>query len=174
MNPGDMLQVLSDAELDLPKLLLEGPETWQTLDIDYEPPHVERLWRPWGEFRISLHRIWPCRDPALFHPHPWPSAMRVVRGAYTMGIGYSEPGYRPCEVARVVLEAPSVYEMVSQQGWHFVRPMGANPSLSVMVTARPWETQIFDHDKFGKAANLKPLSDEKRIEVHRDFVRHYC
>ena len=84
-----MLATLHEAEDALPDLLREGVDAWRSLDIDYEPPHVERLWRPWGpvvstgamtipsRFRLSLHRIHPC-ETALFHPHPWPSAVRII------------------------------------------------------------------------------------------------
>ena len=123
-----MLRALHEAEDALPDLLSVGVTSWRSLDIDYDPPHVERLWRPWGpvistgamsipsRFRINLHRIHPC-ETALWHPHPWPSAIRVVTGRYEMGIGYAaeqslDPDQKPVEVARVVLGPGDQYEMI--------------------------------------------------------------
>ena len=72
-----MLDVLTQVERALPALL-QDESVWQSLYVDYHPPMVERLWTRWGEYRVFLHRIHPCeRGQALFHPHPWPSAMRV-------------------------------------------------------------------------------------------------
>ena len=83
-----MLDVLEAVEQKLPELLRDEAG-WNSLFIDYHPPTVERLWRTWGEYRVSLHRIHPCeRGTALFHPHPWPSAMRILSGEYEMAVGY--------------------------------------------------------------------------------------
>ena len=85
-----MLDVLAAVEQALPQLL-QDENAWHSLYIDYQLPTVERLWRPWHEYRISLHRIHPCAPgEALFHPHPWPSAMHVLAGAYEMAVGYGQ------------------------------------------------------------------------------------
>ena len=182
-----MLAKLHEAEDALPDLLREGVDAWRSLDIDYEPPRVERLWRPWGEFRISLHRIHPC-ETALMHPHPWPSAVRVITGRYEMGIGFSEAdwhkagrnfegfGYEgprgPLEVARVVLGPGAQYEMTNHWGFHYVKPLEES-SLSLMVTARPWKQQVFDHSKFGKAADLKEMGPGAKDLLHKRFTAEY-
>ena len=73
-----VLDTLAAVERGLPALLRDEG-AWKSLLVDYHPPTVERLWRPWGAGRVYLHRIHPCaRAEALFHPHPWPSAMRVL------------------------------------------------------------------------------------------------
>lgn len=83
-----MLDVLAQLEQDLPEML-KDESIWRSLYVDYHPPTVERLWTPWREYRAFLHRIHPCdRQQALFHPHPWPSAMRVLEGAYEMAVGF--------------------------------------------------------------------------------------
>jgi hypothetical protein len=63
-----MLDTLYAVERELPALL-QDEGAWKSLYVDYHPPLVERLWLPWGSYRINLHRIHPCaRDEALFHP----------------------------------------------------------------------------------------------------------
>ena len=136
--PRSMLQILYNVESGFLRKLNADPTGWNTLDIMYEPPRVERLWRQIDdEVRVFLHRIHPC-DKALFHPHPWPSAVHVLSGSYWMEIGFGAGQVEPRRAATTILEAGSRYEMVDPDGWHSVRPVGA-PSLSVMVTARPWK-----------------------------------
>lgn len=132
-----MLSTLYEAERALPQLLTSA-EGWQSLDIDYHPPRVERLYRPFGAGRLMVHRIAPCtREQALFHPHPWPCAVRVLTGPYEMGTGYGA-GVSPPEVAvRLVADGSLAYEMVEPDAWHYVCPRGGS-TLSVMVTGPPW------------------------------------
>lgn len=85
-----MLELLARLKLELPDLLIDDT-AWQGFYIDYHLPIVERLWRQWNEYRVYLHRIHPCKsEDALFHPHPWPSAMEIVSGAYEMIVGYGQ------------------------------------------------------------------------------------
>lgn len=133
-----MLERLAEVEVQLPALLSD-PAGWRSLDIDYHPPRVQRLYRPWCGLRLSLHRIWPCEpDAALFHPHPWPSAMKVVRGTYRMAMGYGSGTTPPPVMATMLLRAGSCYAMTDPDIWHDVRPLGG-PSLSVMLTGTPWQ-----------------------------------
>lgn len=177
MNPGDMLKIGHEVEDALPDLLREGPDAWQSLDIDYEPPRVKRLWRPWKDYRVNLHQIFPCAQ-ALYHPHPWPSFVRIITGYYEMGIGHSTAipfqNIMECdkEVARVVLGPGAQYEMLNPHGWHYVKPL-REPSLSLMVTARPWDPPVFSHDQFGKAADLKPLDPEDKAALLNVFTEGY-
>src|SRR5262245_5320802 len=84
---GNLLDTLRRFEQKLPDLLAD-PAGWETVDVDYEPPRVERLWRQLEpDVRAFLHRIHPC-ERALFHPHPWPSAVKIVSGTYEMLVGY--------------------------------------------------------------------------------------
>src|SRR4051812_42565464 len=116
-----MLALLADAERALPSLLADDGR-WQTMDIDYEPPRVERAFTQVGDNRVAVHRIHPC-ERALFHPHPWPSAVWIVSGSYEMAVGFGAgPTPRP-EAATCILAAGSRYEMIHQDGWHSVRPL---------------------------------------------------
>jgi hypothetical protein len=105
---------------------------------------------------MFLHRIWPC-DKALFHPHPWPSAVLVLSGVYEMGIGYGVGKKGPPEAATVLLTAGSSYEMIEPDGWHYVRPIG-KPSLSLMVTAQPYDIHHLGEKK--PTEKLHALSDD--------------
>jgi hypothetical protein len=135
-----MLDVLAMAEAALPALLLDGG-IWQSLHVDYHPPTVDRLWTRWGEYRLFLHRIHPCAPgEALFHPHPWPSAMRVLDGEYEMAVGFGQGMAEPPFAARMVARGDFRYEMTHPDAWHYVRPIGG-PTLSIMVTGKPWERE---------------------------------
>jgi hypothetical protein len=161
-----MISLLNEALLDLPDLL--SKDDWESKLVDYETPHVERLYRPWREqYRLSLHRIFPCEQP-LFHPHPWPSAVTIVSGQYEMAIGYGTGPTPPPVAATVVLSTGASYEMKEPDGWHSVNPI-CEPSLSVMVTDKPFEfynpaTQLGK----GKAPkNLDPKAKEFLLNAFR-------
>lgn len=132
---GDMIQKLFRVEEMLPGLLRQAG-LWHSLDIDYEPPRVERVWAQVNDLRVSLHRIHPCEVP-LFHPHPWPSAMRVVTGSYEMAVGCGPGDDPPGEAMTILIGPGTVYEMPNPDAWHYVMPLGG-PAMSLMVTGRPW------------------------------------
>lgn len=164
-------EALARAEKALPELLQDALG-WHSLDVNYEPPHVERLWRPFADdFRLYLHRIHPC-DRALYHPHPWPSAIRLVEGEYEMGVGYSDasytaPGFSPPTAAKLILTKGSMYVMDDRDGWHYVKPLGG-PSLSIMITGRPWARWAPKAD-----FTLSSLSADKERALLEDFARYY-
>ena len=133
-----MLKVLAAVKMELPELLVDA-DAWQGLYIDYHPPVVERLWRQWRQYRVYLHMIHPCKpEDALFHPHPWPSAVEIVSGKYEMTIGYGQGNTPPPIAATVVLCAGSTYEMTEVNGWHAVRPLDGM-STSLMVAGPRWD-----------------------------------
>ena len=162
-----MLDVLCAVEQELP-LLLQAEAGWNSLYIDYHPPFVERLWRPWQEYRIQLHRIHPCtRQEALFHPHPWPSAMRVLAGEYEMAVGYGAGETPPPVACLLIAGAGFRYEMTDPHAWHYVRPLNA-PSLSLMVTGRPWQPAApKSHPE------LRPLRPEQKEVLIQMFRSRY-
>jgi hypothetical protein len=162
-----MLDVLAAVEKELPALL-EEEGAWKGLYIDYHPPTVERLWRPWGGYRLSLHRIYPCGPgAALFHPHPWPSAMRILEGRYEMAVGYG-PGLKPPPfAARLIAGGDFVYEMTHPDAWHYVRPLDA-PTYSLMVTGPPWDRPAPRSDQ-----PLRPLTAEQAAGLFAFFRKRY-
>jgi hypothetical protein len=162
-----MLNVLSAVENELPQLL-QDEAGWNSLFIDYHPPFVERLWRPWQEYRIQLHRIYPCgREAALFHPHPWPSDMRVLSGEYEMAVGYGQGETPPPIACRLIASADFRYEMTEPAAWHYVRPLNA-PTLSLMVTGKPWNPAApKSHPE------LRALRPEQKATIFQFFRSRY-
>src|SRR3990167_1167848 len=103
IKQGEYITLIERIEKEIPVLLKQ--DDWNTLYIDYELPIVERAWRQHGEHRIFLHRIHPCeREQSLWHPHPWPSAVKVISGEYEMGVGYGEKS--PPVAALMIAKAP--------------------------------------------------------------------
>lgn len=136
-----MLHKLHEAEEELPELLKDW-SSWSGLDITYHEPRVERVWRQWGNYRISLHVIHPAlKVDCLYHPHPWASAIRIVHGGYEMGIGYGQGFEPPEEACKIILTTGSEYSMENKDGWHYVRPIN-NASLSIMVSGQPWGREM--------------------------------
>ena len=133
-----MLDILHAVERDLPRLL-SSAEGWQSMRIDYHPPFVDRVWREWGEYRVSLHCIEPCAPSgSLFHPHRWPSAMRILEGKYEMAVSFAKGDVAPPIAARLIASGPMEYEMVDETAWHAVRPIGG-VAWSVLGTGKPWD-----------------------------------
>lgn len=162
-----MLDVLHNLEKTLPELL-KKPEKWHSLFINYHPPFVERLWHQAGEYRICLHRISSCASKeALFHTHPWASAIRVLRGTYEMGVGYTKNSGPPPVAAKIMLQAGNTYEMTDPNGWHYVRPLTDN-TLSVMVIGQPWKPE-----RSRKRLNFQPLSGTAVRELLCEFSAFY-
>lgn len=180
MDDGDMLAMLNRAELALaPKGgLLDTPDDWNTLDVDYEPPRVERLWTEFEDGRLYLHKIHPC-DKALYHPHPWPSAIKITWGRYEMAVGYHRgmPGENqhhagqtpppPPFASLLVLVPGSTYEMIRPGGWHYVRPLGY-PSYSIMVTGPKWRG-VWSPKVDRKLEPLDDLTKASMLESFRSF-----
>lgn len=135
---GVMLAKLKEAEQYLlENVLFDTDEGWDSKVIDYTPPLVDRLYRQWGDYRISLHRIHPCEvDQAFLHPHPWPAAFRVF-GEYEVGFGYSATNDPP-EITHTIRTSPGLaYEMTHPHAWHYVAPT-QRPVLTIMVTGPLW------------------------------------
>jgi hypothetical protein len=159
-----MLNLLHEAEAELP-LLLDDREGWKSLFIDYHASFVERLYRPWRENRLYLHCIHSCpASAALFHPHPWPSAMRVHTGTYEMGIGYGRE--LPPVAARIVASGPMEYEMTDRDTWHYVRPIGG-VALTVMISGPPWERESPAPSK--ALSPLAPARVSELLAIYRDL-----
>lgn len=162
-----LITKLLEAESALPKLL--GDESiWQSLFVDYHPPFVDRLWCRWQEYRLYLHRIHPCSaHETLFHPHPWPSAMRVVSGEYEMRLGFGTGMIEPPVAATLILGPGSLYEMAHPDSWHSVRPL-STATLSVMLTGVPWDRPSHKSNK-----TLGSLPAEDACELLQIFKHHY-
>lgn len=164
----EMLKALHAIEKQLPDLL-QDTEGWQSMFIDYEQPIVKRIWRQLGEYRVCLHKIHSCnKDKAFFHPHPWPSAMKILKGAYEMGLGYSTSNEIPPIMTTLVLKKDSEYVMDDIRAWHYVRPV-TEYAYSVMVTGLPWGTKV---PKSNQA--LQPLDPAVYQKLFCEFQTFYA
>ena len=156
-------KTLEEVEKELPTLLSNNEE-WHSLDVDYDSPRVERVWRQHGDFRICLHRIHKTPTETLFHNHPWPSVMRILEGSYEMGIGYSSNGELPVIAATTILSEGSSYEMLDPNSWHYVKPL-SDVTYSIMISGKPWVVAPPSISQ-----NLKQLNEESKKEI-LDFFR---
>ena len=155
-----LLKELESALVKLP-VLLQRPDIWQTSFINYEKPFVERVWCEYANFRLNLHCIHPCSpEESFFHPHPWPSAMKVFKGTYQMDIGYGDGNDPPPVAATTLLSPGSCYQMVNIDSWHSVCPID-NPVISVMITGKPWNRGM---PKYNKGEKIL-LSEERKQEI---------
>lgn len=169
-----MLDILHEVEANILRLI--HTEKWNTLYIDYENPTVERLWIPYKDFRVSLHKIHPCEKP-LVHPHPWPQAIRVLSGHYEMGVGFADHDRwedPPTNLVKMrvdtsVLSSEGfVYEMLDRNGWHYVKPLGTEFVYSLMVTGAPWGRATPKSNK-----PLRPLTAAEACSIKQFFIDHY-
>jgi len=156
-----MLNILDKFEKQLPKLLKD--HKWNSLYIDYHPPVVERVWRQIGDYRFALHRIHPCKKP-LYHPHPWPTAVKIIEGSYEMGVGYGKK--KPKIASRIILTKNSTYEFIDPNTWHYVKPI-KKPVMTIMVSGKPFKKSKPTHP------HLKHLSEKKKKEILDYFENIY-
>lgn len=162
-----MLKNLFNIEKQLPKLL-DNKDNWQSVYVDYHKPFVKRLWKQEGDLRIYLHQIFPCeKEESLLHPHPWPSAMKVISGFYEMGVGYSDTNKEPIIASTLILPENSYYEMVDINSWHYVRPL-ENPSFSLMITGVPWK-----RESPKSSYPLRELQEDEKLIIFQEFERYY-
>ncbi len=151
MRPGFMIDLLAEAEKALPPLLA-SPDGWSTLYADSEKPTLLRMWRSWEGYRIYGHKLLPClRSEALFHPHPWPFAVRILQGSYEELLAAGDPTANLIS-GMSVFGRGAVYERMCPTLWHAVRPI-AVPCWSFMVTGLPWS-----HEKQPSNTPTRPLT----------------
>ncbi len=173
MRDGEMLEVLARAERALagPRNLLDDPDGWDTLDVNYVPPRVERLWRDFEDGRVYLHRIHPC-EKAFYHSHPWPSAIKILSGGYEMGLGYAPPARGPAKPVTIRLPEGASYEMIHPAGWHYVRPIGA-VNYSIMVSGPVWPLPRRVPKPPAESRKFGPLNADEKASILETFRSFY-
>lgn len=165
------IEILKSLEPNI-KDLLNLPDIWKTLDVDYHPPRVERLYTDYEGFRVFLHTIHPTDSPCLFHKHRWPAAFKQVSGAYEMGITYSQAEVASDEawslptIARFIINEGSYYEMTQTDCLHYVKPLDS-PSMSIMITKELYYEA--DFRKEGLQVQLQELGEERKLELLNQF-----
>lgn len=146
--------------------LLEDEAQWDSLLIDKYPPVIYRLSLPvTDELTLVLHKLFPCPvdSDAYIHSHSWPFALKIIRGEYEMGVGFSTNRKEPPPIIhKIIIGSGTVYEMSSSDIWHYTKPLSNEPSYSVMLIGKRWRPR--------EAQNIAPLSVEQRKEVF-DFFR---
>lgn len=163
-----MIELLQKCEDSLGELLLK-PEIWKTLDVDYFPPRVERVWTQLDpEHRLFIHVIHPTDEPCLFHKHRWPAAFKMIQGSYEMGVTYSEKeissdeAYKLPVISKFILTSGSYYEMLNTHTLHYVKPLG-DPSISLMITGTLYPEAYIRKEVLNK--ELNPLSDNRKNQI---------
>lgn len=132
-----MIKLLNKIEENLGDILFKNADNIRTMYIDYHKPYVSRMWfiDKENDCRVFLHKIETCQESkeALYHPHPWDSAMRIIAGQYEMGIGHSETNEIPKTDCKLILRSGTCYEMTEMHGWHYVSPID-EPAYTLMIT----------------------------------------
>jgi hypothetical protein len=140
-------------------------DDWESKAIRYEYPHVDRLFMKYATpgstaARLNLHVIRPCSDDALFHPHPWPSAMKILKGSYKMKVGDKECAnpHRVVKEHGTITLVPGMYSMNDHRMWHSVQVAPGTAVYSIMVTGLPYEgeTDYMNAQRNGTIATPGP------------------
>lgn len=149
---------------------------FQSLYVDYEPPYVERLWYQLDpSHRVFLHHIPSCRpSEALWHPHPWPSIVRVLDtrqysdGYYEHGVGYDSKreGDPPTGVVQRI-RGEITYVMDDPHAWHYVAP--SDIVFSIMIVGAPFPQEQLSPGYRRPTKKLGPLSDARVEQLLRGW-----
>lgn len=147
--------------------LLCDASIWNSVDVNYHLPHVERLWCQLGKYRLHLHFIHACeKGESLMHPHPWSSVIHVLEGEYEMGIGFGEGIDTPEVFSTIVSQGSMYYEMPHRDAWHYVRPVKGVCS-SVMLTGEPWNREMPLSEEVGELSGLH----NDRVHVMLEYFK---
>ena len=162
------IEHLKEAEKHLPRLLLQS-DAWNTLDVDYFPPRVERLWTQFdNDHRLFIHLIHPTSEQCLFHKHRWPASFKMLNGSYEMGIAYSEEevtsemAYKIPIISKFELTEGSYYEMTNTNTLHYVKPLDGI-SISLMLSGPLYPEAEFRKEVLNK--ELQPLSEFRKTTI---------
>lgn len=167
------IELLQGLEYQI-KLMLQDDTEWKSLDVDYYPPRVERLYANIGEYRIHLHIIHQTNETCLYHKHRWPAVFKQLKGSYTMGITYcaeeinSDAAHNLPTLAKFLLNEGSYYEMTQTDCLHYVQPFSST-SYSIMLTQNG---VMYPEANFRKEKSDKPLhelSEERIKEIKQIF-----
>ena len=155
--------------------LLNQPEKWNSLDVDYYPPRVERLFLEHKNgYRIHLHVIHKTEERCLYHKHRWPAVFKQVFGSYKMGVTYSQEeigsdeAHSMPDVVCFEVSAGSYYEMTQTDAMHYVRPI-TPISGSIMLTNELYPEHVFRKEVLNKPLNK--LSELRKLEILNLFKK---
>jgi hypothetical protein len=167
-----MLQVLNNHIKLIPDLIRFNRTDWQGLKITRRKPHTYRAFIQFGQYRICLHRFEHCEDgEALYHPHPWPAAFKILKGGYNMQVGMStHRDTEPVSVASFKMTEGSSYEIISPLTWHAIQPIGGE-CFTVMINDTPWLPEnAHESVRTTKGKDLPEMTDEELDEHFKQFL----
>ena len=167
------IEILSSLEKEI-NILLDYGNVWKTLDVDYYPPRVERLYTEYNGYRIFLHTIHKTDKNCLYHKHRWPAAFKQLKGSYEMGITYSESeidsdeAYDLPTLAKFIMKEGSYYEMTQTDCLHYVKPI-SDVSHSIMITK-----DLYTDDRKEsldiKLNELDPFRKSEILEIYKGLL----
>lgn len=164
-----MYEIFSEAFKSLPNLL-ENKGIWDSLIVNRRKPYTYRVFTQLDNgYRLCLHKFDVCSDHEAFvHPHPWPGAFKILRGAYKMDIGYSQDRESPpSPVLSTIMTAGSYYEITNPLTWHSVIPL--QETWTVMVNGEPWPFEYAHKDiRTTKGKDLDKMPQDE-LEEHLDM-----
>lgn len=150
---------LEDALDKLPELI-QDESLWQSKFINYEFPHVSRLYRKevciQGEYYLSIHEMESIPYPynALYHNHDYPLLIKVLSGVQLVQFGYKNGSYKQENFA-----FNNQYIMESEDQYHSVTPLTPK-TLSLMITYKQ-----FAGEKRHNQPQLQELSTARKFEI---------
>lgn len=163
-----MLKILHKAEAGLPNLLVDE-SAWNGVFADSEKPHLRRLWRQWGDYRLYLHHFTHCEPTEEFpHPHPWQMAVRILEGQYAMGTGRSANLDQPPILSHQTYQAGDSYQMLDADEWHAIRPLDSE-ALTIMVAG----PVVYPQNRIKANKISRELTAEERSALFARIRRHY-
>ncbi len=147
---------------------LKKEEQWGSLLINKYPPVIHRLSFKISETRtLLLHKLFNTKDEkALMHSHSWPFALKLLKGEYEMGVGFSKNREEvPKSIFTSFVKTGDFYEMLTPDIWHYTKPTKETDfSCSVML--------IGERSRERKAENNLPLSLAQKKEMFDWFKKH--
>ncbi len=174
-NNGVSIEKLKEFEKFVIPVLLLRHDEWRSMDVNYHPPRVERLFMDHGDgYRIYLHVIHRTDEKCLYHKHKWPAALKQVWGSYKMGITYSpdeissDEAHALPDLACFEIGAGSYYEMTQTDAAHYVRPV-TETSGSIMLTRDRFVEHVIRKEVLDKP--LMELSMLRKVEILELFSR---
>lgn len=182
----DMVTLYLQIQGILPELL-QRRDLMKSLKVLHDEPEVWRIWWQLGEVRIMFHKIMPAMpDQAFFHPHPWPSKVRILKGHYINTIGiYNGPKkdvekLLPEELddfgkklvpMEIQIGESSMYSMLDVRQFHKV--VSGNPVYSLMIIGLPYFAGATKQFSRQPVVQNPPLTEEEQNEIIAVVKQHY-
>ncbi len=143
---------------------------WDSLIINRRKPYTYRMFTDTPMGRLCLHKFDPCdSDEAFSHPHPWPGAFIVLKGAYRMIVGLSPDRLsKPVDVIETIVHAGSSYLIDNPMTWHSIQPL--TTTYTVMLNGLPWPIDYAHTEiRTTKGKDLDKIPDAQKVKHLKTF-----